>query len=82
LTSRSQVSCWFWRTGKLEKDGDIRSKPLAGPYRRLRPKDTSENNIMETGENKEKHIRLHIERSAEWAKIPNLKDNIPILIVF
>ena len=36
----------------------------------------------ETSENKEKCIRLHIERSAEWAKIPNLKDNIPILIVF
>ena len=37
---------------------------------------------LETGENKEKHIRLRIERLAEWAKIPNLKDNIPILIVF
>jgi len=37
---------------------------------------------METGENVEKHIRLRIERLAEWAEIPNLKDNIAILIVF
>jgi len=48
--------------------------PLAGPYRRLRTEDTSEN--------MEKHIRLRIEQSAEWAEIPNLKDNIAILIVF
>ena len=67
---------------KAEKSGDLRSKPLTGPFRRLRTEDTSENNIMESGENKEKHIRLRIERLAECAKIPNLKDNIPILIVF
>ena len=51
LTFRSQVSCWFWRTGKLEKDGDLRSKPLAGPYRRLRPKDNGENEGKQQWEN-------------------------------
>ena len=43
LTFRSQVSLWFWRTAKLEKDRDLRSKPLAGPFRRLRTENTSEN---------------------------------------
>ncbi len=57
------------------KAGDLWSKPLAWyPVGSLR--------TLETGENMEKHIRLRIEQLAEWAKIPNLKDNIPILIVF
>jgi hypothetical protein len=33
------------------KEGDLRSNPLAGPYRRLSTEDTSENKIKDTGEN-------------------------------
>ena len=57
VTFKSQVAYWFWWTAKLEKGGDLRSKPLARhPMGRLRILETSENKsrlrTRETGENR------------------------------
>ena len=43
VTFRSQVSSTFSRLMRREISGDLRSSSLAGPYRRLRTEDTSEN---------------------------------------